>query len=170
MAEPTDNERRMAEIRHEIAANKEDQMAIAMAILGEAKRYARWVLKDADGLLPDRVYYCADLGDGKGWQPASPNDQERRTTGEPVLTASGEKHFLFRWRTYFDFIGAADKTYSPKTAEQLADMRVKREARAKEKLAEDMPLFADQIMTDSVKLVKSKNQLRRRSGPIVPLV
>jgi hypothetical protein len=44
--------------------------------------------------------------------------------------------------------GIAGELYEPRTAEQLAAARVKREERAVEREAEKNPLFADQIRAE----------------------
>src|SRR5207244_2354930 len=61
-----------------------------------------------------------------------------------------------RWcRTHrFSLCWAGYELYHPKTAEQLATARVKREERAVEKQAADNPLFADQIRAGEYRLEK----------------
>lgn len=139
MTAPTAHEKNIANIRRGVAIEQRDRLKIARTVCGRAKRYARWVLIDRLALLPDRVFYCADHGDGKGWIPPCPSDRTR-TDGN-----------LFRWKHCFDFIGVEGRAYKPKNAKQLATARAGRENKALEKLAADMPLFAEDIRAKNFK-------------------
>lgn len=146
---PTESEERMAKVRAELADAERAEMGKAIAILGPGKTaYASHVQKDRTGKEPDRVVYCCRDDSHTGWQPTPPDNNERIEGG------------LFRWVTYFNFIGAPGKTYRPKTAQELAQGRERREEKKIEKLAEDMPLFAEEVR-DGTLQIKNKNRLLR---------
>lgn len=125
---PTEEDRKRAAMRASLAKQENERLAIARTICGKAKRYALWRLIDNLGKLPDRVIYCADYGDDKGWTPACPNDTERQPGSN-----------LYRWRHCFNFVAASGRTYKPKSAEQLADAREKRAERKPKQLDLSMP-------------------------------
>ncbi len=54
----------------------------------------------------------------------------------------------------YELCWAALELYQPRTAEQLAEARVKREAKAIEKMAQENPLFAEQIRSGEYRVEK----------------
>jgi hypothetical protein len=147
MTTPTENEVRMAAVRTELADQEREQLGAAIRACGPYKTaYAKHVQKDLLGLFPDREFYCCRDDSHAGWYPMPPDEDEKIEGG------------IFRWATYFCFIGKPGKTYRPKTAEQLAQARVQRQEKEVEKMAEEMPLFADAVRAGEMP-VKTKNRL-----------
>jgi hypothetical protein len=162
MIEPTEAEKASVAARQKLADIERARLVAAMAICPGGKRYARWVLVDKSKTLPDQITYCADYGDGRGWQPSVQNIE--RMEDHPGFTTTGGFHYKpMRWNHCFNFIGEVGGTYRPRTAEQLAALRHTRETKAREKLAADMPLLATEIREQRFAvLTKNKVRTRRR--------
>jgi hypothetical protein len=126
MIEPTEAEKASAAARQKLADIERARLVAAMAICPGGKRFARWVLVDKSGALDNQIAYCADYGDGRGWQPSVQNKE--RLEDHPGFTTTGGFHYKpMRWNHCFQFIGEVGGTYKPRTAEQLAALRHTRE-------------------------------------------
>lgn len=146
--QPTEHDIQAAAMRADIAKKERADLDEAIVICGQGKKaYAKHVLHDRTGVEPDRVYYCSQADDGTGWMPKPNHKNERLPNGH------------FRYELHFCYIGAPSKLYKPKTAEQLAAARVKREQKRVDALAADMPLFAPEVRSGQI-VVKTKNQIR----------
>lgn len=131
--------------RLEIAREQNQRVADARRILGKAKAYGNWVLKDNLGIEPDvRVFCCQREGQGS-WQPSAddsfPQLYDRRE--DKFYEVKGQRFYYFRYQLCFNAL----VLYNPRTPEQnVARMETLRANElAKEKAS--LPLFADQFET-----------------------
>lgn len=146
-------------IRRRIADDAERELAEAITACGPgADAYGRWTLHDKLGLEPARVYYCCTRPEFAGWQPPSPENDERIPLDSVVLTTlggikyearsltiNGVTHYPYRWTSYFGAI----TEYTPHTPEQMkaaaerrrdaAMAKVEAEERAKREETERQP-------------------------------
>ena len=132
-----------------IAERQNAAVQRAREMLGPAKAYGKWLLKDLTGQQPDREVYCCRREGQVGWQPSAEEAfgnellYERRT--DKYIEVKGVRHYYMRWQLW---CGAMEE-YHPMAPDALRKRNETRKAnKAAKELARDkaaMPLFKDQL-------------------------
>jgi hypothetical protein len=162
------------EARARVARESRERMAEAVRACGPgATAYGVQVIEDRTGVEPIRRVYCCRRPEHKGWQPTVEVDpRDPANAMPPGPWASGQDAFGFviakdfgdlkagqvcrvsRYRTSLGQI----EVYDPASEEELAEARAKREAKAVEREAEALPLFAGQVKAEGFKLTRKRKR------------
>lgn len=145
-AEVTPHDIELARIRREIADKGQADLQKAIAACGPGHTaYAFWYIVDNAGFVTEEISIpCCRPKSGGGWQPKPPTrfTYERSPLKYFTRTDGGFMNCAMRWTVGIQVLD----NYNPKSAEQLAEGRARRQQRKLEKTANDMPLFETEIL------------------------